>query len=97
MRLRFSPRAVGDIAAIGNYLTERNPIASRAVGEKIRATVELLRQFPAIGRTLEQRKDVRVMPITRYPYLVYYTFNPDDMLILHIRHTARAPIEPDEL
>jgi len=53
VRIAYSPRAVTDLAEIGDYLAERNPNAAAAV---------------------EQR-----------------------MIILHIRHGARAPIDPSEL
>ena len=46
---------------------------------------------------LEQRSDVRVMPVVRYPYLIFYTVSGDELRILHIRHGARVPIDPDEL
>jgi plasmid stabilization system protein ParE len=40
---------------------------------------------------------VRVLPVGRYPYLVFYTLRDDEIVILHIRHGARAPIDPSEL
>jgi plasmid stabilization system protein ParE len=30
----------------------------------------------------------------RYPYLIFYRLAGNDLLILHIRHTSRHPIEP---
>ncbi|HEY5827616.1 MAG TPA: type II toxin-antitoxin system RelE/ParE family toxin [Hyphomicrobiaceae bacterium] len=32
---------------------------------------------------------------TRYPYRIYYTVQGDEVVILHIRHTARRA--PDDL
>jgi plasmid stabilization system protein ParE len=97
MRLRYSPRAAGDLAAIGDYLRERSPSGARAVEAKIKSTLNLLAACPQSGRTLEQRRDVRVMPLVRYPFLVFYTVMKDEIVILHIRHAARAPIVPDDL
>jgi plasmid stabilization system protein ParE len=50
MKLRYSPRALSDLAAISNYLTERSPAGARAVEQAIRSTVSLLEQF-RLGRS----------------------------------------------
>ena len=46
---------------------------------------------------MDQRPSVLVMPLGRYPYLVFYEVVGDEVQILHIRHSARRPVEPDEL
>jgi plasmid stabilization system protein ParE len=97
MKLRYSPRALGDLAAISDYLIERTPAGARAVEQAIRNTVRMLEQFPAAGRTLQQRPDVRVMPTPRFPLLVFYSTGADELVILHIRHAARAPLAMDDL
>jgi toxin ParE1/3/4 len=97
MKVRYSPRAANDLIAIADYLTERNPAAARAVEAAIRRTVDLLSEFSGSGRALTQRPNVRVMPLARYPYLIFYTISVEELLILHIRHGARAPMEAGEL
>jgi hypothetical protein len=37
------------------------------------------------------------MPVSRYPYLVFYKVGEGEIAVLHIRHTARAPVKADEL
>jgi toxin ParE1/3/4 len=96
MKLRYSPRALGDLAAISDYLTERSPAGARAVEQAIRSTVNLLEQFSSGGRALQQRPDVRVMPTPRFPFLIFYETGRDEVLILHIRHAARAPLATDD-
>jgi toxin ParE1/3/4 len=97
MNVRCSPRAIADLVAIADYLTDRNPCGAENVETALRKTIELLSEFSGSGRKLTQRLNVRVMPLARYPYLVFYTARGDEMLILHIRHGARAPVEPNEL
>jgi len=97
MKARYSPRATADIIAIADYLTERNRVAARAVEGAIRRAVDLLSEFPGSGRVLTQRSNVRVMPVVRYPYLIFYTANSNEVFILHVRHGARAPVKPEEL
>jgi toxin ParE1/3/4 len=97
MKVRFSPRATEDIIAIADYLRERNSSAARSVEATVRSTIDLLSEFSGSGRLLTQRRNVRVMPLARYPYLIFYTVSADELLILHIRHGARAPIGPEDL
>jgi plasmid stabilization system protein ParE len=97
VRIAYSPRAVADLAEIGDYLAERNPNAAAAVEQRIRTIVELIALFPASGRLLEERTAVRVIPLGNFPYRIFYTTSGDEVIILHIRHGAQAPIDPSEL
>jgi plasmid stabilization system protein ParE len=72
VKVRYSPRAVRDLAGIADYLVERSPRGAQFVDHRIRKTVDLIAAFPGSGRALEQRRGVRVMPVGRYPYLVFY-------------------------
>ena len=54
MRLRYTPRARRHLDhihryIIHSYIAEQNPAAARQVIERIRATAELLREFPKLG------------------------------------------------
>ena len=97
MRVRYTPRALGDIAAISDYLIDRNPRAAEKIGESVSAIVSLLREFPASGRALQDRPVVRVMPLGNLPYLIFYSIAGEDLRILHVRHGARQPVRPDDL
>lgn len=97
MTLSWSPRAAVDLEAIAAYLVERSPQGATAVAEDIRRTIELIRAYPGAGRALEQRPSVQVLPLGRFPYLVFYTTLPGETVILHIRHAARKPITPETL
>ena len=73
MRVRYGPRAIGDLAGIADYLVKRSPRGARSVDRGIRKTVDLIATFPGSGRALQQRPAIRVMPVGRHPYLVFYT------------------------
>jgi plasmid stabilization system protein ParE len=50
----------------------------------------LLAAFPYTG----QRKFascVRTIPLRKYPYMLFYCVEADEVVILSIRHTARRP------
>lgn len=95
-RLRFDQRAVQDLADIRGYLLERSVTGADNVRTHIAATLEALIHFPHIGRATDH-PSVRVLPLKRYPYLLFYTVTDDEVIVLHIRHGARRPPETGEL
>ena len=97
MRLRYSSRAVADLSAIADFLNERSPEGARAVERAIHATLALVAEYPRCGRVVEQRPSVRVVPVTRYPYLIFYTVAEEAVVVLHVRHGARRPVDPQAL
>jgi Plasmid stabilisation system protein. len=50
MKLRFTPRAVQDIAAVADYIRERNPGAAERVRAAILQSLQNLVLFPQVGR-----------------------------------------------
>jgi toxin ParE1/3/4 len=97
MRVRYSPRALRDLSDIAGYILLRSPPGARAVEARIKATIALIAEYPGCGRVVVQRPDVCVLPIGRYPYLIFYTIADDDAVILHIRHAAREPMQPGDI
>jgi plasmid stabilization system protein ParE len=97
MKIVYSPRAVSDLAAIADYLTERSLQGALAVERRIREVIDRLAEFPGMGRELTQRPGVRAMPLGRYPYLIFYTALENELVVLHVRHASRRPLEHDEL
>ena len=63
MRITYSPRAITDLADIGDYLAERSPSGAVAVEQRIRTVVELITHFPASGRMVQARPAVSVIPL----------------------------------
>ncbi|MGV1014953.1 MAG: type II toxin-antitoxin system RelE/ParE family toxin [Methyloceanibacter sp.] len=96
MRITYSPRAAVDLAEIGDYIAQHNPHAAVAVERRIRTIVELIARFPLTGRMIEERIAVRVMPLGNYPYRIFYMTADDELIVLHIRHSAREPLDPNQ-
>jgi plasmid stabilization system protein ParE len=90
MRLRFTPRAVEDLAAISDYLKARSPSAALKVRHAIYASLELLLLFPSIGRR-QKTEGVRKLVTSRFGYLVYYSIDAahDEIIVLAVKHPAR--------
>jgi hypothetical protein len=70
-------------------------IRSFQVCMAIGTSLDLLEQFPHSGRAT-YIADVRVLPVATYPYLVYHTVTDAEVIIVHIRHAARAPATTDD-
>lgn len=96
MIVRYTPRALSDLDQIHDHIAQHNPSAAKAVGVRIRRSIEALATFPGMGRETD-RTGIRVLPVGRYPYLIFYTIDQDraDVAILHIRHGARRTFDED--
>lgn len=96
LTIRFDARALADFAEIRDYLVERSPTGAERVRLHLIQTIERLADFPFLGRPTDE-PGVRVLVLTRYPYLVFYAVIADDVVILHVRHGAREPVDPSTL
>jgi toxin ParE1/3/4 len=90
VRLRFTPRAVIDLAAIADHIRERNPKAAMRVRSSILKSLDNLTVFPRMGRK-QSAPGVRKLVTRRYSYLVYYKVDMDarEVVVLSVRHPAR--------
>lgn len=96
MKLRYSKGAVADLIGIADYIREHNPRAADGVEKRIRAAIRRLEMFPFSGRPTDDPY-VRMFPIVRYPYLVFYEVLQGEVVIHHIRHGRREPLDPGDV
>ena len=98
MKVTFSPRALAALSEIHAYNAEDSPRAAGEVVAFIESLCLKLGDYPRIGRPTDL-KDVRVVPVVRYPYLVFYIIlgASDEIRILRIRHGARKPLDPNDI
>jgi plasmid stabilization system protein ParE len=95
MKVRWDFRAVQDLHAIRRYVAAHgSPDSAERIRKYVVARVDRLRSHPRLG-VPSDNPDVRILAPTRYPYRIYYTVRGQEVVILHIRHTARAA--PDDL
>jgi len=90
MKVRHTRRSRADLTAILSYLDDRSPLGTRNVKLALKKAIELIGEYPNVGR-LSGEQDTRVLPVGRYPYLIYWDVEADQVLIVHIRHAARKP------
>jgi toxin ParE1/3/4 len=90
MKVRWSETALAQLDDIFLYIFKRNQSAAVSVGKRIEDLAAMLGEFPLIGH-LTDEADVRVLPVVRYPFMIFYAIDAaaGEVVILHVRHTAR--------
>ena len=90
MKLRFTRRAVDNIAELADYIRARNPEAAEAVRSAIYDSLANLLLFPNVGRQ-QTTEGVRKLVTRKYSYLIYYTVDEiaEEIVILSVKHSAR--------
>lgn len=86
--VRFSRRALADLAAIHAWLAERSPTAAGRVIAAIEASVALLADNPLMGRP-EARGHGRILIVSRYRYVISYRVEGDTVEIVYVFHPSR--------
>ena len=71
-------------------------VAGSCRGLRVRAVVARIADWPESARYVEERASVRVVPLVRYPYRIFYHAVEDRVEILHVHHAARDDQAPDE-
>ncbi len=96
MRVRFTPRAFSDLDVIRTYIHQFSPAAAGRVVALIEKVASRLADFPESG-SVSDELGAHVVFSRRYPYRIYYRIAADEIVILHIRHTARRPPQSGDI
>lgn len=92
MKAKYSRRALSDIRDIAlYYASSDNPAVGDGVAARIQEVVDRLVRMPQSGRPVAERPGVRVAPLLRYRWNIFYAVDGETLRILHIRHTSRRP------
>ena len=91
MKIVYTAAALNDLDEIADWLAIHYPTIAPAVERRIRAIVTRVGRWPESARRSAGRPSVRVVPVGRYPYKIFYRVTADTVEILHVHHTARQP------
>jgi toxin ParE1/3/4 len=95
MKLVFTAAALADLDNVLAYTAKHYPASLTALRTRMDAILERIRTYPKSGRLLDNAPAVRVVPLLRFPFRVFYRESADRIEILHIHHTAReSPFDP---
>ena len=89
--VRIAPPASHEFTeGIRWYEQKRAGLGGEFYDAVVRA-VDLIREQPAIGLTLENPAEHRQFLVDRFPYKVVYRERVDDVYIVAIAHSSRRP------
>jgi len=91
MKVVYTAAARKDLEDIASWLTAHYPAVAPAVERRIRNVVARIGRWPHSARPSAKRPGVRMTPIGRYPYKIFYRVTEDTVQILHVHHSARQP------
>jgi plasmid stabilization system protein ParE len=91
MRVVYTDASLRDLDEIAEWLAVHYPEVAPAVERRIRAVVARISHWPESARRSAKRADIRIVPIGKYPYKIFYRIVGDVVEILHIHHAARRP------
>lgn len=91
MKVRYTRRALRQLAEILGYIDARSPQGADNVKRRLQVVIDLLADHPNSGR-LTNKRDIRRTVVRPYPYVVFYRPDATGILILGIRHAARRPL-----
>ena len=88
MRVRYTRTALVELEEIFAFIAKDNVAAASSVAERIEHSIAQLAEFPYLAQTADE-EGVRRLTVRRLPYVVYYTVDRSEVVILHIWHGAR--------
>jgi toxin ParE1/3/4 len=90
MRVVYTTEAIADLDGIFDYIADYYPAAiSDAFQNRLHAVIARIARWPESAQEVSERPGVRVAPLIRYPYKVFYRVSGDTVEILHVHHAAR--------
>jgi plasmid stabilization system protein ParE len=91
VKVVYTEPALRDLDEIAVWLEQHYPGLGRVVERRLRIVVAHIARWPQSMRPSTRHRDVRVAPLGRYPYKIFYRVRGDAIEILHIHHEARRP------
>ena len=91
----WSEQARDDLQSIVLFIAQDNPTVAESFGYRLMSKVDLLAQFPQIGRIVPEENDETIRKIIFRPYRIIYKVLAEKQIIgiARIWHAARG--EPE--
>jgi len=94
MKVIWFKSAINDLQSLKEYITLDDPHAARLVVSRIKKSVDLLSEQPAMGR-LGRVPGLRELVVDKAPYILPYRVRDNKIEILRVLHTSRR--WPDQI
>ena len=92
MRIVKLPQALVDLVETADYIAENDPVIADRFFDAFEESIETIRRTPKIGSVLrfQDRVDIRMWFVRGFEKsLIFYTENPEEIVILRVIHSAR--------
>lgn len=89
MKVIYTDEALENLDEILAYISANYPTVYDAFQSRVRSVVERIGAWPDSAQEVAERPGVRVVPLIRYPYKVFYRTATEAVEILYIHHAAR--------
>jgi len=90
MRYRFADAALAEYVAAGEYYNQKVSGLGDAFADEVEAGIRVILAGPRTWRVVEE--DVRRYLVSRFPYGIYYTIEPDEIIVIWaVKHLRRDP------
>lgn len=94
--VRWTERAVEDLAAIKAFIGQESPAYAMAVVGRLYQAVGQLAQFPDSGRIVPEQTRSEIRELVRPPYRIVYRRRPDLVeILLGFRSSLPLPTVPE--
>ena len=89
MQVRFSDKAREDLAAIFRYIAQNNARQAHLFRNRLHAACQKLGKLPERGNKIPETYLENARAIYLQTYKIFYTIDPDHILITHVLHMSR--------
>jgi toxin ParE1/3/4 len=90
MKYRFADAALAEYIAAGEYYNGKIPGLGDAFADEIEAGIQAILASPHTWRIVED--DVHRYLVSRFPYGIYYSIEPDEIIVIWaVKHLRRNP------
>lgn len=87
MKIRWTEGANNNLNHVEEYIAQDNPPTAVATVNKIIETAQMLADYPTVGKRGRER-GTRELIVAGLPYIVIYTVQREELVILRVLHTS---------
>ncbi|HLJ01607.1 MAG TPA: type II toxin-antitoxin system RelE/ParE family toxin [Bradyrhizobium sp.] len=89
MRVIYTEEALANLDGILAYISSHYPTVYEAFQSRLQSIINRISDWPDSAQEVAEQPGVRVVPLIRYPYKVFYRNTGQAIEILYIHHAAR--------
>jgi plasmid stabilization system protein ParE len=94
MKVVYTDEASVDLGRILAYTAENYPAVYEPFLRRLRSVILRIRMWPDSAREVDDQPGVRIVPLLRYPYNLFYRNTGETIEILYIHHAAQDERQP---